>query len=213
LMDQLIAALGQAGHALWIDCRTLDHQAVPLPAVHTVLVVDTAAPRSLAASAYNARRAECEQAAQTLGVRALRDVSPAELDLRLADLSPVVARRARHVVRENQRVLEAVAALRQGDLPTFGELMNQSHDSLRDDYEVSSPALDAVVDIARATPGVLGARMTGAGFGGCAIALVRDDCAPILAERIRELYPRRTGLTPRVYPCLASDGASWCRLE
>ncbi len=213
LMDQLIAALGRAGHALLIDCRTLAHQPVPLPEGYTVVIIDTAAPRALASSAYNERRAQCEQAARLLGVPALRDVSPEELARRQTELPPLLARRARHVVRENQRVLQAVEALRAGDVAELGALMNQSHDSLRDDYEVSSPALDAAVEIARATDGVLGARMTGAGFGGCAIALAAQACVPALTTNLLAHYPKRTGLTPRLYPCSASDGATWHRLD
>jgi galactokinase len=209
IMDQFISSLGKAGHALLIDCRSLDYQLVPMPKGATVLVVDTTAPRTLAGSAYNQRRSECEQGARLLGAQALRDVTPAGFESRRAELPSVVASRCAHVIYENQRTLDGVDALRRGDLAAFGALMNQSHDSLRDLYEVSSAELDAVVDIARGLPGVRGARMTGAGFGGCAIALVDDAQAAAVAEAIAREYPRRTGRQPRIYPCVASDGASW----
>jgi galactokinase len=192
-----------------IDCRSLAYQVVPVPAGATVLIVDTTAPRTLAGSAYNQRRAECEEGARLLGVASLRDISVDVLDKCMGELPPVIARRCAHVVHENKRVLDAVAALTGNDLIAFGALMNQSHDSLRDLYEVSSKELDAVVDIARGEPGVFGARMTGAGFGGCAIALVADASAAALAARVQTEYPLRTGRRPKVYACVASDGASW----
>jgi len=209
IMDQFISSLGKRGQALFIDCRSLSYELVPVPNGVTVLVVDTSAPRSLAASAYNERRAQCEHAAQIFGVKALRDVSVAGFERRKGELPLLVAQRAAHVVYENQRVLDAVAALRADNVTGFGQLMNQSHDSLRDLYAVSSKELDAVVDIARAHEGVLGARMTGAGFGGCAIALVKDEDASALAEVMTKEYPVRTGREPKVYACVASDGASW----
>jgi galactokinase len=208
IMDQFVATLGRAGHALFIDCRSLDYALVPMPAGKAVVVVDTAAPRSLAASAYNERRAQCEAAAQALGVAALRDLSPEAFAQRRATLPALIAQRAEHVVHENQRVLDAVAALRAGDVAAFGRLMNESHDSLRDLYAVSSAELDAVVEIARGVPGVYGARMTGAGFGGCAIALADEAKVDELRSAIMRNYPARTGRQPTVYVCIASDGAS-----
>ncbi len=212
IMDQFISSLGKAGHALLIDCRSLGYELVPMPQGVTLLVVDTTAPRTLAGSAYNQRRSECEQGARILGVSALRDVSVDQFERRRGELPPVVANRCAHVIYENQRVLDAVAALKRGDIAAFGALMDQSHHSLRDLYEVSSRELDAVVDIARGVPGVFGARMTGAGFGGCAIALVDHAAAQTLSDRIASEYPRRTGRTPNIYPSLASDGASWTAL-
>ncbi len=209
IMDQFISSLGRRNHALMIDCRSLDYKLVPVPTGATVLVVDTTAPRTLAGSAYNQRRAECEEGARLLGVASLRDITAAEFDHHAGELPPVIAKRCAHVVHESQRVLDAVAALQSNDIAAFGALMNQSHDSLRDLYEVSSKELDAVVDIARGEPGVFGARMTGAGFGGCAIALVADEHATALALKVQDEYPRRTGRTPKVYACVASDGASW----
>lgn len=209
IMDQMIAALGQVGHALLIDCRTLEHTAVPLPKGVAVVVVDTGAPRALAASAYNERRAQCEAAAQMLGVPALRDLTPEEFEARRTSLPPLLARRAEHVVNENARVLAAVEAMRANDIRRLGALMSESHMSLRDLYEVSSPALDAVVEIALSTPRVYGARMTGAGFGGCAIALVDEAQVGVFIARIQYEYPRRTGLTPRLYVSAANEGARW----
>jgi len=209
IMDQFVSALGQAGHALFIDCRSLDYAPVPMAGGTAVVVVDTAAPRSLAASAYNERRAQCEAAARLLGVPALRDLSPEIFAQRRAALPALVARRAEHVIYENRRVLDAVAALRAGDVATFGRLMNASHDSLRDLYEVSSPELDAVVEIARGVSGVYGARMTGAGFGGCAIALAEQTAVDALRDAVMREYPARTGRQPSIYVCTANDGASW----
>ncbi len=212
IMDQFISSLGKQGHALFIDCRSLEYQLVPMVTGVTVLVVNTNASRSLAASAYNERRAQCEEASRIFGVRALRDVSVETFERRQGELPDLIARRVSHVIYENQRVLDAVEVLRAGDVVRFGQLMNQSHDSLRDLYEVSSKELDAVVDIAREMRGVHGARMTGAGFGGCAIALVNDEHAGALAERMQEEYPRRTGKQPNIYACVASAGASWAAL-
>jgi galactokinase len=209
IMDQFISSLGKAQHALMIDCRSLDYQLVPVPAGATVLVVDTTAPRTLAGSAYNQRRSECEEGVRLLGVPSLRDISPADFDRRKGTLPEIIARRCDHIVHESQRVLDAVEALKRGDVAAFGRLMYQSHESLRDLYEVSSSELDAVVEIARGEPGVYGARMTGAGFGGCAIALVQDEYAAALASKMQVEYPPRTGRTPKVYACVASDGASW----
>jgi galactokinase len=143
------------------------------------------------------------------GVQTLREMPVEAFERRRGELDELVAMRAEHVIYENRRVLDGITALQAHDVIRFGQLMNQSHDSLRDLYEVSSKELDAVVDIARETRGVHGARMTGAGFGGCAIALVQNDQADTLAKRVLEEYPRRTGREPKVYACVASDGASW----
>jgi galactokinase len=174
-----------------------------------VLVVDTSAPRTLAGSAYNERFAQCQQAAKTFGVASLRDVSPEEFERRRGELSDVVAQRVEHVIYESPRTLDAVQAMKAGDLVRLGQLMNQSHDSLRDLYAVSSFELDTVVNITRAIPGVYGARMTGAGFGGCAIALVRNDAVEAARAAVLADYPRLTNREPKVYVCVASEGASW----
>ncbi len=213
IMDQFISSLGKAGHALLIDCRSLSYQLVPLPDEAAVLVVDTSAPRTLAGSAYNERFAQCQSAAKTFGVASLRDVTPAEFERRRGELSDLVARRVEHVIYESPRTLDAVQAMRAGDLTRLGQLMNQSHESLRDLYEVSSFELDSVVNITRMVNGVFGARMTGAGFGGCAIALVRNDALEAAKQAVLTEYPRRTGRQPKVYACVASDGASWQEIQ
>jgi galactokinase len=166
-MDQMASSLADCGHMLFIDARTLEHRLVPLPPDSALIVADSGVPRKLAASKYNERRAECEEAARKLGVAALRDVrEPGAVE----QLPAPLRQRARHVVQEDLRVLEAIAGV---DAPRFGELMNASHASLRDDYEVSIPELDELVAQLRAQPGVFGARLTGAGFGGACVALCR----------------------------------------
>lgn len=207
IMDQLISAAGQAGHALLIDCRSLDQLPVPLPSGVAVVVLDTATRRGLVDSAYNERRGQCEAAARTFGVRALRDVTIEQLDAMADAFDPVTVRRARHVITENERTLQAADAMRRGDAVGLGRLMAESHRSLRDDYEVSSEALDAMVECAAAHEACLGARMTGAGFGGCAIALVRADAANDFADRTSAAYQKKTGNTPAVYVCQATNGA------
>lgn len=207
IMDQLISACGQADHALLIDCRTLEPQQVPLPSTVRVVILDTGTRRGLADSAYNERRAACENTADQFRVKALRDISLAEFEKRADNLDEITRKRVRHVITENERTLRAAESLRRGDVTTFGQLMVESHISLRDDYEVSSPALDAMVEIARSQPGCLGARMTGAGFGGCAVALVEAQVAEHFAQNVAEQYRRQTGHEPAVYISRASDGA------
>jgi galactokinase len=167
IMDQMASSLADRDHMLFIDARSLEHRLVPLPAGAAIIVIDTGIPRKLAASKYNERRAECEEAARKLGLASLRDVADPEA---VEQLPAPLRQRARHVVRENLRVLEAVRGV---SAERFGELMNDSHASLRDDYEVSIPELDALVDALRRAPGVHGARLTGAGFGGAVVALCR----------------------------------------
>jgi galactokinase len=208
IMDQLISATGRAGHAMLIDCRSLALEAAPLPIDVAVVVLDTATRRGLVDSAYNERRSQCEAAARFFQVFALRDVDIELLQQRAAGLDPTTLRRARHVISENDRTLQAVDAMRRGDVAMLGQLMNQSHASLRDDYEVSSDALDAMVDCARAHPACYGARMTGAGFGGCAVALVREEAAEDFARRTAAAYQAKTGNTPAIYVCHATDGAA-----
>ncbi len=217
IMDQFISVLGAEHHALLIDCRSLEYERVPMPENAALVIGNTKASRSLASSAYNTRRAECEQGVALLsqalpGISALRDVSVEQLQAHKELLPPVVYRRCRHVVHENQRVLDTVAALAQGDLSRVGELMDASHASLRDDYEVSSAALDAMVNAMRSAPGVLGARLTGAGFGGCAVALVPAGGEQAVADAIYDQYPRATNIWPEVYTSRAADGARIVRL-
>lgn len=212
IMDQFISVLGSENHALLIDCRSLDYRLVPFPENAGLVIGNTKASRSLASSAYNERRAECETGVRLLQavlprITQLRDVAVAELEANRHLLPPTVYRRCRHIVRENERVLETVAALEQGDLPRVGVLMDASHASLRDDYEVSSPALDAMVDAMRSAPGCLGARLTGAGFGGCAVALVAAGEEQAVADAIYAQYPRATNIWPEVYTTRAAGGA------
>ena len=208
IMDQLISSAAVEGTALLVDCRSLETTPVPLPAGLRVVVLDTATRRGLVDSAYNERRAQCELASTTLGVPLLRDVSPELLRSRQADLSPVTFRRARHVVSENERTLAAAEAARAGQAERLGQLLDESHVSLRDDFEVSSAALDTMVTCARRVPGCVGARMTGAGFGGCALALVRQDAVDAFVARVVRDYTEATGLTPAAYACRASAGAT-----
>jgi galactokinase len=207
VMDQMISAAGRAGHALLIDCRSLEIEAVPLPADTAVVVLDTTTRRGLVDSAYNERRAQCEAAAHFFGAPALRDVSAAQYEARAAGLDAVTRRRARHVIGENARVLQAVAAMRRGDAVELGCLMDASHASLRDDFGVSSEALNVIVTCARQQEGCYGARMTGAGFGGCAVALVHSASAAAFAARVAVCYRDAMGLTPRLYVCRATHGA------
>lgn len=182
IMDQMASSLCDEGHMLFIDARTLAHRLVELPPGTELIVVDSGVPRTLAASKYNERRAECEEASRKLAVEALRDVQdPAAVET----LPEPLRRRARHVVQENLRVLEAAQGV---DAERFGALMNASHDSLRDDYEVSIPELDQLVDALRAAPGVLGARLTGAGFGGATVALCRAGQALQAAQAALSTY-------------------------
>ncbi|MCL5027076.1 MAG: galactokinase [Chloroflexi bacterium] len=208
IMDQLIACLGQAEHALLIDCRSLGHRTLPLPADAAIVVVDSGVRRGLKDSEYNSRRAECEAAARHFGVPALRDVDEATFRSRAPELPESTRRRARHVVTENARTLAAALALETSSLHTFGRLMYASHASLRDDFEVSTPELNALVEIAAGVPGVYGARLTGAGFGGCVVALAQRVAAPALVAAIEAQYPARSGRRATVYICRASTGTS-----
>jgi galactokinase len=213
LMDQFASAFGVADAALLLDCRSLDHRTVPLPLDDVALVVcHSGSPRRLHGSAYNERRSQCEAAVATIaarrpGVRTLRDVTPSMLDDAAGDLGPLLERRARHVVEENERALHAADAFESSDVEEAGRLFSQSHASLRDLYEVSSPELDALVEIAGSVPGVLGSRLTGAGFGGCTVTLVRRDAVAALSDAVMEGYPARTGLSPQVFEVRPAPGA------
>jgi galactokinase len=196
IMDQMAASLADTRRALFLDTRTLARRLVPLPAGTDVLVLDSGIARELAASGYNARRAECEEAARRLGVPALRDV-PADALARLQTLPAPLDRRARHVVTENRRVLDAVDGV---DAAGFGALMNASHASLRDDYEVSVPALDRLVELLQRCPDVHGARLTGAGFGGACVALCRAGSGEAVAARALAEYAAQGGRGRRLVP-------------
>jgi galactokinase len=208
IMDQMIAAVGEAGRAVLIDCRDLSRTAAPLPEGTAVVIMDTATRRGLVDSAYNERRRQCGQAAAHFGVRALRDLDAATLARRAGELDPVVLKRARHVVTENARTLAAQRRLAAGDAAAFGRMMNESHDSLRDDFEVSNEALNAIVEAARGHAACLGARMTGAGFGGCAVALIHAAQTEAFTAAVARQYRARTGLTPALYATRAAAGAS-----
>jgi len=213
LMDQFASSLGVRGAALFLDCRTLAWRPVPIPlASHALVVCHTGSSRRLVASEYNARRAQCEAAVSVLAgidpsIRALRDVTPGMLPEVRARVDEETYRRCEHVVLENGRVLATVAALEAGDLAAVGRLFAESHASLRDLYEVSSAELDALVEIANSTPGVVGARMTGAGFGGCTINLVARDAIDDLRAAVDRDYSARTGLTPAVFAVEPAVGA------
>ncbi len=212
IMDQFISTLGEDGHALLIDCRSLGYRRVPFPEGVSLVIGNTKASRSLAGSAYNERRAQCEDGVRRLkevlpGIGALRDVSRDELEAHRSLLSHTVYRRCRHVISENNRVQTTVAALERGDFEEAGRLMDASHASLRDDYEVSSEALDKMVEAMRSHPGCLGARLTGAGFGGCAVALVRAGAEKDVRETVQESYARAMNLWPEIYVSAPSSGA------
>jgi galactokinase len=207
IMDQMISAAGKADHALLIDCRSLETQVVPLPPETVVVVLDTTTRRGLVDSAYNERRSQCETAAQFFGVKALRDVTLEQLNDKRDQIDRVVYRRARHVIGENDRTLLAVDAMKHGEAIEMGQLMQLSHMSLRDDFEVSSRELNIMVECAENQAGCYGARMTGAGFGGCAVALVRQDAAEAFSVGVAGEYKTATGLTPNVYICTATNGA------
>jgi galactokinase len=204
IMDQMISAAGKANHALLIDCRSLATKLVPLPARTAVVILDTSTRRGLVGSAYNERRAQCEAAAKFFGVRALRDVTLTEFEKRASELDELTRKRARHVISENERT---VAAAETRDAVAFGQLMNASHESLRHDFAVTNDALNAIVECARKAPGCLGARMTGAGFGGCAVALVRTGDVAAFVPAVTTAYTATTKLTPNVYVCQPANGA------
>lgn len=207
IMDQMISACGKDGHALLLDCRSLEGQHVPLPNGVAVVVLDTGTRRGLVDSAYNERRAQCEAAARFFSVGALRDVDEETFADRMHALDETPRRRARHVISENARTERAAEAMRQGDAQRLGLLLNESHVSLRDDFSVSSEALDAMVECAQDHASCYGARMTGAGFGGCAVALVDVEQTALFVEETAQTYRTRTGHDPSVYVCRAMEGA------
>lgn len=208
IMDQLVSARGEAGSALLIDCRSHDTRAVPLPPDVAVMIVHSRVRRGLVGSEYNIRRQQCEAAAQHYGVRALRDLSLARLEADAGDLDATVLRRARHIVTENQRTLDAAAVLAAGDLRQMGVLMAASHVSMRDDFEITHPAVDQLVEILQTAIGESGgARMTGGGFGGCAVALLPMAHVAAVRRAVEKNYRSPTGEAGTVYVCQASAGA------
>ncbi len=218
IMDQFVSLFGQAQKALLLDCRSLEFKLLPLSDKVRLVVCNTMVGHELASSAYNERRAECEAgvkhlAAVLTNVTALRDVTLGQLEQNAPDLPEVVYRRCRHIVTENARVLAAAEALEQSDLTRFGELMGESHRSLRDDFEVSCPELDLMVDLAGEVDGVYGARMTGGGFGGCTVNIVAVDQVEQFKHRVAQGYEQGTKLKPEIYVCKTSNGASEVRPE
>ncbi len=208
IMDQLVVATATAGSAKLIDCRSLEGADHPLPDGLTAVVLDTTTRRRLEDSGYADRRDACERVAALLGVELLRDVTLADLDAADDDVPPGDMARARHVVEENGRVLAAADALDRGDGAALGELMASSHASLRDLFEISSLPLEAMVAAADRSPGCLGARLTGGGFAGCAVALVESDALAAFGEKTAREYRSRTGLDATIYPSRPAGGAS-----
>jgi galactokinase len=213
IMDQFTATMGKAGHALLIDCRKLEATLVPLRLRDGMVVIcDSKVRHSLAASEYNARRAECEHGVALLrgflpGIEALRDVAAGDFEHWQSRLPEPVRRRCRHVVTEDERTLAATEALASGDIEGMGRLMAASHRSLRDDYEVSCRELDVLVESASSVTGVYGARMTGGGFGGCTVNIIRSSALQNFCRTVSLDYERSTGISPSIFPVTASDGA------
>jgi galactokinase len=216
IMDQFAAACGRAGHALMIDCRSLEMRLVPLQrhlSSVRLVICNTMVRHQLAGGEYNRRREECEQGVRALStlmprIEALRDVTPEGLQAHRNKLDPLIYRRCRHIVTENARVCDAAAALQAADLDRFGELMRESHQSLRDDYQVSCDELDLMVRLAGQVSGVYGARMTGGGFGGCTVNLVQSSAVARFSAQVADRYAQATGHRPEIYVCEAVDGAA-----
>lgn len=213
IMDQFASLMGRAGKLVRLDCRSLEYQLVPFnPQGYRVMLIDTMVKHSLASSEYNVRRAQCESGVAIVanhyeGVSSLRDVSREMLEACRAEIEPTAYRRCSYVLDENDRVLTACEALEHADYPTFGSMMFGSHDGLSRDYEVSCAELDFIVDIARQTDGVLGARMMGGGFGGCVISIVRNDAHDDYVAKVRQAYVKQFNKEPRVIDVVISDGA------
>ena len=213
IMDQFISCFGKAGHALLLDCRSLDYRQIPMPQGVRRVNCNTMVRHQHASGEYNNRRADCEAGVRDFygllpHLRALRGVTLADLSRDRDGRAEPVYRRCRHVISENARVERAAQALEQSDLDTLGILMGESHRSLRDDFEVSCPELDLMVDLASSAPGIRGARMTGGGFGGCAIALVEQDRVEDFVKQVGEGYRKTTGTKPELYVTSAADGAA-----
>jgi galactokinase len=213
IMDQFISCSGQADHALMLDCRSLEFRLLPLPADVSLVICNTMVKHELGSGEYNRRRAQCEEGVRILarsapGIRALRDATLEQLELHRSELPEIVYRRCRHVITENTRVEEAAAALDRRDLDTFGHLMGESHRSLRDDYEVSCRELDVMVELAAKQRGVFGARMTGGGFGGCTINLVKSEAVAEFQNSVSRAYEQATGLKPQIFVSSAAAGAA-----
>ena len=208
IMDQLVSVCGAADRAVFLDCRSLEFAHLPIPAHLRLVATDSGVRRDLRNSAYNDRVKECHEAALLLGARSLRDVEPDQFAAMESELPELLRRRARHVVTEIRRTSLAARALERQDMQQFGELMQESHESLRADYEVSIPELDALVEVTRVVDGVVGSRLSGAGFGGCIISVVQETAVPHFLESVPREYCNRTGRQAVVHVCRASPGAS-----
>lgn len=206
LLDQVISLFGRAQHAVFFDCRTEGIRTVPFPSSLALIIADSTRKRELASCEYNLRRTETQNAADAFGVRALRDLKSAQINER-EDIPDLLRRRARHVVEENERVWRAVELLEAGDGCGFGELMNASHESSRRNFENSAHELDLLVSIAQRLPGVLGARLTGAGFGGATVTLCEKTAARVVAQQLAKAYTGQTGIESEVFVCEIADGA------
>ena len=207
LLDQVSSIFGRRGQAVHLDCRSEEIENIPLPTGTALLVFHCGVEHRLVGGEYNERREQCFAAASALGVKALRDVTRAELENMRARLDPIVYRRAAHIVGENERVFAGIEALRNRDGAAFGKLMFASHESSRTNFENSTPELDVLVEIARGESGVYGSRLTGGGFGGATISLVEGTCAEAIARSLEEKYTAQTGNRGRAYPCESADGA------
>ena len=209
-MDQLTSALGQKDHLIMIDCRSLDITPTPVPQGYSIAIINSNVKHDLVTGEYNSRRQECEQAAKFFGVKALRDVTPEQFHARENELkaeSELAYKRAKHVVYEDQRVLDAVVALKANDVVKLGQLMGESHDSMRDDFEITIPEIDYLVELTQVAIGKNGgARMTGGGFGGCIVCLVPNEKVEALRQLIADNYEKQTGIKETFYLCTASDG-------
>ncbi|HCD7968462.1 TPA: galactokinase [Citrobacter amalonaticus] len=211
IMDQLISALGKKDHALLIDCRTLGTKAVSMPEGVAIVIINSNFKRTLVGSEYNTRRQQCETGARFFQQPALRDVSLDTFNAVANELDPLVAKRVRHVLTENARTVEAASALEKGDLQRMGQLMAESHASMRDDFEITVPQIDTLVDIVKATIGEKGGvRMTGGGFGGCVVALIPEALVPAVQQAVAAQYEAKTGIKETFYVCKPSQGAGQC---
>ncbi|ARF49365.1 MULTISPECIES: galactokinase [Pantoea] len=211
IMDQLISALGQKDHAMLLDCRSLGTKPVSLPEDVAVVIINSNFRRNLVGSEYNTRRQQCETGARFFNKKALRDVGLAEFEAAVAQLDPDVAKRVRHVITENARTLEAAEVLSRGDLTRMGELMAESHASMRDDFEITVPPVDTLVEIVKAEIGNRGGvRMTGGGFGGCIVALMPLELVDQVQAAVASQYEAKTGIKETFYVCKASEGAGQC---
>ncbi|USD33081.1 MULTISPECIES: galactokinase [Vibrio] len=208
IMDQMISAEGKENHALLLDCRSLETQAVSMPEEMSVVIINSNKKRGLVDSEYNTRREQCEEAARIFGVKALRDVSIEQFNDKVSLLDEVVAKRARHVITENARTVEAANALRHHNMERIGELMAQSHASMRDDFEITVKEIDTLVDIVKQVIGEQGGvRMTGGGFGGCIVAVMPPELVEPVKAAVEAQYQVATGLKASIYVCQAKQGA------